>query len=126
MKKRDLLFGIVLAVIGTMLAIGVQTFLKPCPHDAALKTALTVLGALIAAFALVSMVRPNIVTEGLCVLSGIAALLTPGTLVGICASEQMRCRMVTKPGAIVAGVLAVLIALSWLAVTLKNKKRSKE
>ena len=71
----------------------------------------------------ISMLKPNWITQALTVLNGICILLTPGILVRICASEQMRCRMITRPVAIVSGVLIAVLAVWWLMLSVKEKKQ---
>ncbi len=123
MKKRELCFGLLTGILGLAVAVGAGTVAKPCPHDEALVRWLTVEGALAAVLAGISMLKPNWITQAITALDGICILLTPGTLVRICASEQMRCRMITRPVAIVSGVLIAVLAVWWLALSEKEKKQ---
>lgn len=120
-----MIFGLAIGILGLVLAIGAQTFAKPCDHDTALRTWLTVEGGLIAVLAGISMIKPNLVTQALSCLGGILTALTPGTLITICASEQMHCRMVTRPTALVIGIVVAVLACWWLALTAINQKRTK-
>lgn len=130
MKKRDIAFGLAVGVLGLVLAVGAQTFARPCVHAdgsaavcAPLKTWLTVEGGLIAVLAGLSMIRPGAAAQGLAAAGGLLAILTPGLLVPICRADTMACRQVTRPTAIVTGVLILIIALWWLALTVRAGRR---
>ena len=51
------------------------------------------------------------------------AALTPGTLVSICKSDMMACRQVTRPTALVLGILIMIVAGGWMVLTMMAKKR---
>ena len=130
MKKRDIAFGLTVGILGLVLAIGAQTFARPCVHAdgsaavcAPVKTWLTAEGGLIAVLAGLSMIRPNAVTQGLAAAGGLMAVLTPGALVPICRADAMTCQRVTRPTALVCGILILIAALWWLGLTLAAKKR---
>ncbi len=42
---------------------------------------------------------------------GLAAVLLPATLIGVCASEEMICNMVMKPTLLFAGILTMAVGL---------------
>lgn len=130
MKKRDIVFGLAVGILGLVLAVGAQTFARPCVHadgSAAVctpvKTWLTVEGGLIAVMAGISMIRPNVLTQGFAAVGGLLAALTPGTLVPVCKSDMMACRRVSGPTALVCGILILIASLWWLALTFAAKKR---
>ena len=130
MKKRDVVFGMISAVLGLLLAVGVQTFARPCVHAdgsaamcAPLSSWLTAEGGIIAIFAGLAMIRPHPLFQGLQAVGGLTGALTPGVLVKICASDAMRCRQVTRPTALALGVLILITALWWMILTLIDKKR---
>ena len=130
MKKRDIAFGLTIGILGLVLAVGAQTFAAPCVHAdgsaamcAPVKTWLTVEGGLIAVLAGLSMIRPGALTRALAAAIGLLAVLTPGVLVPICGSDMMACRQVTRPTALVIGILILIAALWWLALTSAAKKR---
>ena len=130
MKKRDIIFGLIIGALGVVLAVGAQTFAHPCAHAdgsaamcAPTKTWLTVAGGLIAVLAGVSMLRPRPWAQSLTALGGLAAILVPGVLVPLCAASAMRCRAVTKPFALVTGVLVILLSAWQLALILAERRR---
>ena len=130
MKKRDIAFGLTVGALGLLLAVGAQTFARPCVHAdgsaaacAPVKTWLTVEGGLIAIMAGISVIRPNFLAQGFAAVGGLLAILTPGVLVPICKSDSMVCQRVTRPTALVCGILILAAALWWLGLTLAAKKR---
>ena len=130
MKKRNIVFGLTVGMLGLALAVGAQTFARPCAHAdgsaamcAPVKAWLTVEGGLIAVLAGFSMLRPNAVTQGLAAAGSLLTILTPGALVPVCRADTMACRRVTQPVAFVLGVLILIMALWWLVLTLRAKKR---
>ena len=130
MKKRDIVFGLTVGLLGLALAVGVRTFARPCVHaDGSIAACaraaawLTAEGGLIAVLAGISVIRPNAVTQGLAAAGGLLAILTPGILVPICRADTMACRQVTRPTALVAGALVMITALWWLALTRAAKKK---
>lgn len=130
MKKRDMVFGLAVGLLGLLLAIGAQTFARPCVHTdgsaamcAPVSAYLTVEGGLIAVLAGIAMLRPHPVLQGLAGAVGLLSCLTPGTLIPLCRAEAMRCRQVTQPTALVLGVLILAAALGWLCLTLLQRKR---
>ncbi len=130
MNKRNMVFGLTLGVLALVLAVGAQTFAHPCEHAdgsaaacAAVKTWLTVEGGLIAVLAGIAMIRPHPAIQGLAAAGGLLAALTPGTLVSICKSDMMACRQVTRPTALVLGILIMIVAGGWMVLTMLAKKR---
>ena len=130
MKKRDIAFGSVMAFLGIMLCVGVQTFAGPCAHAdgsaavcAPLKTWLTVMGGVITALAGISFLRPCWVFPCLTAASAILVILIPGGIVPVCMADTMRCRLVTCPTALVLGVLTLVVSLWKLALCLTAKRR---
>ena len=130
MKKRDIVFGLSIGLLGIILAVGAQTFASPCVHAdgsaamcAPVRTWLTVEGGIIAVLAGLSMIRPSAVTQGLAAIGGLLTILAPGVLVPICRSDMMACQRVTRPTALVIGALILVVSLWWLGLTLAAKKR---
>lgn len=124
MKKRNLVFGLMIGLIGIVLALGAQTFAKPCLHDRKLMTWLTVEGGAVAVLAGIGMIKPGLISPFLAAIGGILAILTPGTLMKICADEVMRCQVYTKPTAVVTGALIVVLSLIWFGLELKHREHS--
>ena len=130
MKKRDIILGLVTGFFGLILAVGAQTFARPCVHAdgsaamcAPLSSWLTAEGGIIAILAGLAMIRPHPLFQGLQAVGGLTGALMPGVLVKICASDAMRCRQVTRPTALALGVLILITALWWMILTLIDKKR---
>ena len=128
-------WGAVTAALGLVTAVGARTFLRPCAHEDGSVSAcagagewLLWLGILTVAagvlLALASGKSARVVLSAAAVGLGILTLLAPGTLTPICAMASMRCRMVTRPGALVLGVLtAACGAVSLITgLTAKRKK----
>ncbi len=122
MKKSNCVFGLMIGVIGIALAVGVQTFARPCQHDKELITAITITGGALAVLAGLGIIVPNRIISFLSAAGGVAVILIPGTFVRICADGRMRCQMYTKPTAIVTGVLIAVLSLIWFIQIWKNRK----
>lgn len=130
MKKRDIAFGSVMAFLGVVLSVGVQTFACPCVHAdgsaavcAPVKTWLTVMGGVITALAGVSFLRPKWVFPCMTAAAAILVILIPGVIVPVCRADTMRCRLVTGPTALVLGVLTLAVSLWKLVLCLTAKRR---
>lgn len=130
MNRKNTIFGLTVGILGLLLAIGAQTFARPCVHAdgasamcAPVKTWLTAEGGFIALLAGISMLRPHPVPQALAASGGLLAALTPGVLVPICKMDTMACRQVTRPTALVLGILILAASVIWMAVTLAAKKR---
>lgn len=130
MKKRDIVFGLAAGILGVVLAVGSQTFARPCVHAdgsaavcAPVKTWLTVEGGIIAILAGISMLRSNAVTTALAAVCGLLAVLTPGVLVPICRHDAMACRQMTQPVALVLGILILIAGCWWTALILYKRKQ---
>ncbi|MCR4622816.1 MAG: DUF4418 family protein [Clostridiales bacterium] len=124
MKKRNIVFGLIIGLMCIVLALGVQTFAKPCVHDRKLMTLLTVEGGAVAVLAGIGMIRPGLKSPFLAAIGGILAILTPGTLMKICADEMMRCQVYTRPTAVVTGALIVALSLVWFGLELKHREHT--
>ncbi len=128
-------WGVGTAALGLITAVGAGTFLRPCVHAdgsasvcAGAGAWLLWLGILTAAAGILTAVLPGRTvragTGAAAAGVGVLILLAPGTLTPLCTMASMRCRMVTRPGALVLGVLiAVCGAVS--LVTGLNMKRKK-
>ena len=126
-------WGIPVTLLAAVQAIGAKTFLKPCVHAdgtaAACAGAGTWLLALGAATAVIGAVllfaggrKAEALLSGLALAGGLLIMLTPGTLTPICSMSAMRCRLVTRPAALVLGALIALCALVSLALSLRKRK----
>jgi hypothetical protein len=56
----------------------------------------------------------------LAVVLGILTILLPTSLIGVCASAEMDCNSILKPTMIVAGIVAIIVALA--ALVLNERK----
>lgn len=121
MKKLPALLLLLLSLV---IAVGSQTFLGPCVHEDGSFGAchwagrmLTAVGVLQAVLALLALALPG-ERRGLLLASALTAvvgLLTPGTIISICAMDTMRCRMVMRPAMLVLCGLSLVAALAgWL------------
>ena len=131
-NKRSLAFGIILTVLSACDLIGMLTFLAPCgpKEDGSWMTchwagqALIALAILLAVFSVIHLVVPSPRTKqglSLAILpTALVAAILPGNLISLCAMPSMHCHMVTRPGALVFGVLIALIALADLLVNRKD------
>ena len=45
------------------------------------------------------------------IVLGVFVILLPGTLIGVCASDQMICNMVMRPSLILGGVLVIVTSV---------------
>ena len=130
MKKRDMIFGLVTGILGLVLAVGSQTFARPCVHAdgsaaicAPIQTWLTAEGGIIAVLAGISMLRGHAAGTFLTAACGLLAALTPGVLVPICKLDTMACRQVTQPTALVTGILTAAAGCWWTVLILREKKQ---
>jgi hypothetical protein len=122
--KKQTIPAVILLVISLAIAIGSQSFLSPCVHEDGsfgvchwAGQALLGLGCVLGVLAVLSLLSRSarfgvyLSALPLCVLG----ILTPGTLIGLCAMDAMRCRMVMKPAMLVLCVLALAAsAAGWL------------
>ncbi len=129
-RRRDFIPGMVTGLLGLLLAVGAQTFARPCVHAdgsaavcAGVRTWLTLEGGLIAVLAGISVIRPIPAVQAAAAVCGLLAALTPGVLVPICRHDTMACRQVTQPTALVLGILIMAVALCRTVMTLSAKKR---
>ena len=129
--KKAMIPAAVLLVLSLVVILGEPTFLSPCAHaDGSFGAchwagrAALGLGALIAALAALALALPR-ARLGLylgaacaCVLG----ILTPGTLISLCGSSAMRCRMVMQPALILLFSAALLCAALGALLCRKEKK----
>ena len=103
-------------IVAALLTIGVLTFAGPCIHEdgsvAACHGAASVLldaGITGCVAALVSLLAGNPKVSGACALvvacCGAFVAAAPGTLLGLCMMQTMRCWTVMRPFALVCGVV---------------------
>ncbi len=133
MNKRKIgAIDIVLVAVCAVFLIGILTFLGPCGpkedgtwmncHKAG--TALTVLAAAAAALSIVHAFAPlaaKRLADVVLLLCGLVSAYLPGNVISLCMMPQMQCRSVTRPGAIVFGVLIAVFAAADLVLARKAK-----
>ena len=123
--KKAIIPAIIILVLALVIAVGSQTFLGACVHEdgsfgACHWAARAILGegALLAVLAALAMALKK-ERAGLYLAMASASLLgmlTPGTLIGICGMDTMRCRMLMRPAMLILFGIALLAALvGWLA-----------
>ena len=133
MKK--LLAGLT-AFLSAVLAVGSQTFLRPCVHEDGSASVCTPAGTLLLVFgvaaAVLSLARlagvgrgTRLLLSALTLAAGVLIILTPGVLSPLCMMETMRCRMITKPAAQVAGTLIALLSAGDLLRIAAGRKERK-
>ena len=123
---------IVLIALCAVFLVGMLTFLSPCGpkedgtwmncHKAG--TALTVLAVAALAISVVHAFAPRAakkISDIVLLLCGILAAYIPGNIISLCMMPEMQCRAVTRPGAIVFGVLIAVAAVLDLAIVRKAK-----
>lgn len=123
MKKTAILTFIIL-LLALIAAFGSQTFLGACVHDdgsfGACHWACRAIlgeGGLLAALALLALAMKR-ARAGLYLAmlpASLLGLLTPGTLIALCKSPTMRCRMLTQPAMMILfGAMLLLSLVGWL------------
>lgn len=125
---------ILLFVLSLVLAIGSQTFLHPCVHEdgspapcGGVGTGLLLTGigcALLGFLLLIRVPKMRTVLYALACCAGVITILIPGTFLPVCGMDSMRCRMVTRPAALVLGILIAVCALVGLGRELAMRKKS--
>ena len=132
-KAQNILAGCA-GGIGLVLAVGAKTFLHPCIHAdgsmaacAGAGDTLFWLSLILAAAGVLFLctrgLARTLTAAGMVILSA-AVALTPGVLQPICEMAQMRCRLVTRPGALVGGVIGAGLSLAAFAGAFQAQRRS--
>jgi hypothetical protein len=131
--KRDIIFGVIVIVIGLFIAFGPQHIFKVCAHgDGAYALchwsaqAEAGIGLLIAALGACVIVFADARTRlGLFIgifLSGVVALAIPHFLIGGCNSASMRCRTTAFPALTVESVILLVFSAVILTITAMKKE----
>ncbi len=121
MKKTNLIFAILLILLGTLTAIAPFTFAHVCERgEKIMKCFWTArielfLGIAIAVLAIIKLFsNNNLLQLGInagIFLNSIAVILVPTVLIGVCGMNKMHCVAVTKPTLIVFGILILTLTL---------------
>ena len=132
--KKQIIPGCVLLLFAVTIAVGSVTFLHPCVHEDGTVgacfwagRALLGLGCLLTALALAAVFAgrawPGVYLSAalVCVLG----MLTPGTLIGLCRMDTMRCRAVMQPAMILLFAAAGLAALAGAFFSFRNNRAHK-
>jgi hypothetical protein len=128
--------GVIFIILGLLAALGPQTLFSVCgAHEGkfmkchwtaqaelGIGLVIAILGLLLILFDS-RQLRIGI-SIGI-LLNGILVLLLPNALIGVCGSQQMKCRSLTQPALNILGVLVALAAVIniWF---LWNKDRKEE
>ena len=129
-KTQRILFAVT-ACLGLLLAAGVRTFLGPCSHADGSEAMCAGAGRLLFWLGIAlgltgcagiwarGRLRPA--AAGVLLVLSAAVILAPGTLKPLCAMAEMRCNLVTRPAALVAGVLSGILSLALLIGSLRKR-----
>ena len=131
---KSLIMGIILFILTSGLAVGVQTVFSACKHktDAGMWMAchwaqMAVFGTACAmaviALALI-IVKNNKVRLGLAfslIPMSVYTALIPNTLINLCMKTDMRCHSVMKPAVIVISILIAVVSAVYLIAN-KNEE----
>ena len=124
---------IVLLILSAIFLAGILTFFAPCgpKDDGSWMTchwagqAIRGIAAVLFIISVIHLIiKDENVKQGLSVAIIPMALLSailPGTLIGLCMMNTMRCRAIMRPGTIVLSVL--MIAAAVLDIILQRKKK---
>ena len=123
MKKT--LPSILLLALALVIAFGSATFLGPCVHaDGSFGPChwagrgVTGLGGLLAVLAALALAMPEKSGLYLAMVPTCAlGFLTPGTLIDLCGTATMRCRMVMQPSVRILFALSLAVALIGFILT---------
>ena len=130
--KKQMIPAMLLLILSLIITIGSQTFLSPCLHEDgsfgpchwAGQTLLglgCVIGVLAALSLCVERARFGIYLSVMPVCA--LGILTPGTLIDLCHMSTMRCRMVMQPAMIILFSLALLCALTGVALCARKARK---
>ena len=130
--KRRIIPGIVLLFLAAVAAVGSRTFMAPCAHadgsfGACHWAGRTLLGlsCVLGITAVISVCVPR--ARFGAYLSALPvsllAIRTPGSLIALRRSDAMRCRMVTRPAAILLFSASLLCALIGALLNTGKAKR---
>ncbi|MBR1559532.1 MAG: DUF4418 family protein [Clostridia bacterium] len=124
--KKSLIPAVIVLVLALVAAIGSQGFLGPCVHEDgsfgachwAGRAELGV-GLLLAALALLGILVKT-ARRGLYLAmlpTALLGILTPGTLISLCAMDTMRCRALMRPAMTILFALSLVAALIGLLLS---------
>ena len=130
--KKTYFPAIIILALSMLAAVGSQTFLGACVHEDgsfgpchwAGQTLLglgCVIGVLAALSLCVERARFGIYLSVMPVCA--LGILTPGTLIDLCHMSTMRCRMVMQPAMIILFSLALLCALTGVALCARKARK---
>lgn len=130
--KRQVIPACVLLILGLTIAIGSQGALGPCIHEDGsvgachwAGRAMLGVGGLMSALSALALAlrreRPGLYLS--VALASVTGMLIPGTLIALCKSDTMHCRMVMQPAMWVLCVLA--LAASVIGWALSRGRASK-
>ncbi|MBE5808359.1 MAG: DUF4418 family protein [Clostridiales bacterium] len=118
--------SLIAALPGAFIAVGVKTFLHPCIHEDGSAGACGGAGqmlfwlgiavaAVAAALAFMRSTRVRIALWAALTVVGVVIMLTPGVIMPLCMMMTMRCQTVTRPAALVLGLLTAVLSLAFCA-----------
>lgn len=131
MKKQNIIFAAIVALLGVLVFLAPYSFAKVCElgekvmkcHWTArielfLGITITILGLL---KALSSDAKYQLALNVGTALNAAGVILVPAKLIGVCGKTMMHCHSVTRPALIVLGIL-ILFAVAFHTVLLWKKR----
>ncbi len=133
-RKTENVLGVIAGVLGLLMAVGVKTFLHPCVHEDGTAAACAEAGWWIFRLGIAlglggfGMIRAKgnlrVAWAAALLILSVGMILAPGVLWPVCAMAEMRCNLVTRPAALVSGVLCAALSLAALSGALKKRKET--
>ncbi len=137
--KKTYIFGIILLILGVVLALMPQIILPACDKGIELANGSTVpmkchwtgifctiLGAFVTLSGILALILRNAQTQRVLgvfsILFAVTAILTATCIVGVCKNAIMPCRMGTLPGILVISVLIIAVSILQIIANRPSKK----
>lgn len=131
MKKVNVIFSLLILVLGALTAIAPYSFAHVCEvGEKVMKCHWTgrielFLGITVAVLGLLKLISADAkyqlgLNAGL-LLNALGVILTPTVLIGVCGMKTMHCASVAKPTLIVFGILILVITLIQSLIEWKKK-----
>lgn len=129
--KKNIVFAVVIFILGTLVALAPYSFAKVCEvGEKVMKCHWTArtelfLGIAIALLALLKFISKDVkfqlALNAAIAVDTLGVILTPSILIGVCGMAKMHCHSVTRPVWIVLGILLLIVA--FIQTVLLWKKR---
>lgn len=131
-EKSTKIPAIITVLVSAVYLVGTLTFFRPCGpkedgsfmHCHTAGVALTVLAVILLALSAADLcIKGGIIkniTAAVYAACGVLMILIPGTLIPLCMMPEMRCRADMRPGAVIFGILLILLSCLKLIQNRKN------